>query len=113
VSDTVQQAVAATQQAIVRVLTEGIDLQSLSVDERKKLADELRKGSAHETEKIVRLGLPRIMRLKEFAVYSLTPNANLTSCCSTSTNFRIVGTVWDCFFQRATISIWPASSASR
>jgi hypothetical protein len=67
VSDTVQQAVAATQQAIVRVLTEGIDLQSLSVDERKKLADELRKGSAHETEKIVRLGLPRIIRLKENA----------------------------------------------
>jgi len=31
----------------------------------------------------------------------------------TSTNFRIVGTAWDCFFQRATISIWPASSASR
>jgi hypothetical protein len=51
-SDTVQQAVAATQQAIVRVLTEGIDLQSLSVDERKK---------------IVRLGLPRIIRLKENA----------------------------------------------
>ena len=48
-------------------LTEGIDLQSLSVDERKKLADELRKGSAHETEKIVRLGLPRIIRLKENA----------------------------------------------
>jgi hypothetical protein len=67
VSDTVQQALAATQQAIVRVLTEGIDLQSLSVDERKKLADELRKGSAHETEKIVPLGLPRIIRLKENA----------------------------------------------
>ncbi len=51
--------------------------------------------------------------ISTFAVYSLTPNANLTSCCSTSTNFRIVGTAWDCFFQRAAISIWPASSASR
>ena len=46
-----------TNRRVTPVLTEGIDLQSLSVDERKKLADELRKGSAHETEYKVRLGV--------------------------------------------------------
>jgi hypothetical protein len=42
----------ATQQALIRVLTEGTDLTTLPVIERKKLADELRKGLPPESQRM-------------------------------------------------------------
>jgi len=40
------------QEALVRVLTEGTDLKSLSIEHRLRLADELRKGLPPESQRM-------------------------------------------------------------